>query len=174
VKASASTRRSVRFVLLFAAYFLAGFALLRTPFADPVSAGITNLVTEVSAFLIRLFGGQATANGDLLAGSVSTHVIRVADGCNGLHVSILLWAAVAAFPASLARKVKGLAAGTAIIHAANLLRVISLFYLEPHGGAWFDFAHLYLWEALIVLGVFAFFGLWAQRVYQPAPDWRGD
>jgi exosortase H (IPTLxxWG-CTERM-specific) len=142
------------------------------PFARPAVAGVTTLVVESSAFLIRLFGGYASANGDLLVGSSSAHVIRVANGCNGLHVGVLLWAAIAAFPAPLAKKAKGFALTTAALYATNLVRVVSLFYLEPHGGTWFDLAHLYLWESLIVIGAFTVFWLWARGAYPAVSEAR--
>jgi len=160
-----SPRRSLRFLVLFSAYIAIGFALLLTPFAQPVVTGATRLITAGSAFLIRVCGGQALAVGDLLSGSSAAHAIRVANGCNGLHVSVLLWAAMAAFPAPLVQKLKGLVLNTGVLHAMNLLRVISLFYLQRRGGVWFDLAHLYLWEAVIVLCVFAMFCLWARGAY---------
>ena len=168
----ASRRRSIRFLILFPVYVLAGFAVLLAPFAQPAVAGVTWFVTEASALLIRLFGGYASASGDLLVGSSSAHVIRVANGCNGLHVGVLLWAAIAAFPAPLAKKAKGFALSTAALYATNLVRVVSLFYLEPHGGAWFDLVHLYLWESLIVLGAFTVFWLWARSAYPAVSEAR--
>jgi exosortase H (IPTLxxWG-CTERM-specific) len=160
-----SPRRSLRFLVLFSAYVSIGFALLRAPFAQPAVTGATRLVAAASAFLIRVCGGQALADGDLLSTPSAVHSIRVSNGCNGLHVGILLWAAMAAFPAPLAQKLKGLVLNSSALHAMNLVRVISLFYLQGRGGVWFDLAHLYLWEALIVLCVFAMFGLWARGAY---------
>lgn len=161
----AGSRQSLRFLLFFSLYLVVGFVVALAPFAQPAVLGLNRLVTAASAFLIRLCGGHAAANGDLLMGAGGGNVLRLANGCNGLHVTILLCAAVAAFPASPLRKMKGLAAGMALIHAVNLIRVISLFYLAPHGGVWFDLAHLYVWESLIVLGALAFFWRWAGDAY---------
>jgi len=90
--------------------------------------------------------------------------VQMAYGCNGAHVTILLWAAVLAFPASWRQKAKGLAAGTVAIHAVNLVRFISLFYVGLYDRAWFDFAHLYLWESLMMIDTLVVFWTWAHLV----------
>ena len=72
------------------------------------------------------------------------------------------------FPASWMQKAKGLAAGTAAIHAVNLIRFISLFYVGQYNRAWFDFAHLYLWESLMMLDTLVIFWTWAYFVRKSA------
>jgi exosortase H (IPTLxxWG-CTERM-specific) len=86
------------------------------------------------------------------------------DGCNAINVTILLWAAVLAFPAPWRHKLLGVAAGSLIIQAINILRFISLFYIGLYSMKWFDFAHAYLWESLLVLDTMVVFWLWVSRV----------
>ena len=45
----------------------------------------------------------------------------------------------------------GLALGFLAIQALNVVRIISLFYLLQWNPVWFEWAHLYLWQALIML-----------------------
>jgi len=40
------------------------------------------------------------------------------------------------------------------------VRIISLFYLGQWDRTWFDWFHLYLWQALIVLDALVVFLLW--------------
>ena len=89
------------------------------------------------------------------------------DGCNAVNVLILLWSAVLAFPASRKMKALGLVAGTAIVQALNILRFISLFYLGQYSMTWFDFAHAYLWESLLVLDTMVIFWLWVRHAVRP-------
>ena len=42
--------------------------------------------------------------------------------------------------------------------------MISLYYLGQYNRDWFDFAHMYLWESLIVLDTLAVFWIWASVV----------
>jgi exosortase H (IPTLxxWG-CTERM-specific) len=160
--------RMGRFVLLFGVSLAVLFGLLLAPPTEPAVIRFTRGLVTVSAALIRLFGGHAVAIGDLLENPGTHFAIQMAYGCNGAHVTILLWAAVLAFPASWMQKAKGLAAGTAAIHAVNLIRFISLFYVGQYNRAWFDFAHLYLWESLMMLDTLVIFWTWAYFVRKSA------
>jgi len=95
---------------------------------------------------------------------VNGFAVQVEDGCNAINVTILLWAAIVTYPASWLQKLKGLLTGALILHSVNLLRVISLYYLGQYSRAWFDFAHMYLWESLLVLDTLVIFWLWATLV----------
>jgi exosortase H (IPTLxxWG-CTERM-specific) len=153
-----------RFLVLFPVCLLVGFALLQVP---PVEAGIarfTRSLVGVSGALIHLFGGRAVVAGDILVNPSGGSGVRVENGCNAINVTILLWAAILTYPAPWPHKLRGLAAGSVALHAVNLLRIISLYYLEQYNRTWFDFAHFYLWESLIVLDTLVIFWIWAAFV----------
>jgi exosortase H (IPTLxxWG-CTERM-specific) len=156
--------RMGRFLLLFGVSMAVLFGLLLAPPTEPAIARFTRGLVTVAAALIRLFGGRAVAIGDLLQDPLNHFAIQMAYGCNGAHVTILLWAAVLAFPATWMQKAKGMAAGTAAIHVVNLIRFISLFYVGEYNRAWFDFAHLYLWESLMMIDTLVIFWTWAHFV----------
>jgi exosortase/archaeosortase family protein len=42
----------------------------------------------------------------------------------------------------------------------NLVRIISLYYLQRWSMTWFDWFHLYLWQALIILDALVFWLVW--------------
>lgn len=154
-----------RFLIGFPICLVVGYALMQVPaFTDQIAVLTGSLVTVCSA-LIRLCGGHAVADGRILQSPAGFSVL-VANGCDGVNVTILLWAAILSYPAPWRLKWRGLAAGTVALHGINLLRIISLFYLGQYDPAWFEFAHLYLWESLIVLDTLAIFWYWATRVRQ--------
>ena len=162
--------RMTRFAVLFPVWLLAGFGLLFAPFTQPaVHRGTASLV-EVSAWLVRLLGGQASAQSEVLRNPASGFSIRVLNTCNASNVTVLLWAAILAFPAPWTAKGKGLATGTAAIHILNLLRIVSLFYLGQVSEKWFEIAHLYVWESLIALFTLVIFWFWVQHTYSSAVD----
>jgi len=161
---SGTPMRMGRFLLLFGASLAVLFGLLLAPPTEPAVTHFTRGLVVVSAALIRLFGGHAVAIGDLLQDPLNHFAIQMAYGCNGAHVTILLWAAVLAFPATWTQKAKGLVAGTLAIHVVNLIRFISLFYVGEYNRAWFDFAHLYLWESLMMIDTLVIFWTWAHFV----------
>lgn len=61
-------------------------------------------------------------------------------------------------------KLMGIVIGFFAIQALNVVRVISLFYLGQWDKEIFDFAHLYLWQALIILDAFIVFLIWLSRL----------
>jgi exosortase H (IPTLxxWG-CTERM-specific) len=149
-----------RFLFLFPVCMAVGFALLQANPVNYVVAKFTASLVGISGALIHLFGGRAFVDGVILA-SPEGFAVRVENGCNAINVTILLWSAILVYPAPWIEKAKGLAAGTLILHTINLLRIISLYYLGRYNQSWFDFAHLYLWESLIVVDTLVIFWAWA-------------
>ncbi len=155
-----------RFLIVFPICLLVGFGLLLAPFSQSAVTRFTVGVVGLSARLVRLCGGQVAANGDVLTNPSTGYSIRVEDTCNASNVTVLLWAAILAFPAPWRQKIIGLFVGTVVLHLVNLFRIISLFYIGQHEPGWFEFTHLYVWEALIMLVTLAIFWTWVQRTYR--------
>ena len=168
-QASAPPRRNrmLRFLVLFPIFLAAGFCALLIPFLHPAVTAFTRGLVEISAIVIRLFGGHATALQVTLQNPSNGFAMEVLDGCNGDDVAVLLWAAILAYPASWLQKGKGLLAGTATIYVINFLRIISLFYLGQYDMRWFEFAHLYVWESVFVLLTLTIFWIWVRRIAAP-------
>ena len=158
--AKSPKKSGIRFLVTFILVAMVGFAIEVTPWFDthvitPLIAGITFMAGSV----IQAFGGVA-----LLSGNVIRHTggfaIAVANGCSGIEAVILLSAAVLAFPAPWRSRLWGLTLGTLAVMSINLLRVISLYYLGQYSREWFDWAHLYAWDILIMLDVLMVFLVW--------------
>lgn len=155
--------RLVRFLAIFVFCVVAGFGLLEAPFSRGAVNAFTAMLVKVSAGIIRVFGGSAAAQQKVLSNPASGFAITVEDTCNASNVVILLWAAVLAFPAGWRHKAKGIALGTLLIHVVNLVRIVSLFYLGQYRTSWFDFAHLYVWEGLMMLVTLVVFWIWVEN-----------
>jgi exosortase/archaeosortase family protein len=54
------------------------------------------------------------------------------------------------------------------IQVLNLARIVSLFYLGQWDMKWFEWAHLYLWQALIMLDALIVWMLWIRAL--PGPE----
>jgi exosortase H (IPTLxxWG-CTERM-specific) len=158
--------RPGRFLVLFGACFLVGYAALMTPWVKPAVMDFDRVLVYASGTLIHLCRGHVDAGGTVLRDPSTGLAIEMKDGCNGVNVTVLLCAALLAFPASWSLKVKGLLIGCGAIQLVNLLRFISLFYLLHYNRGWFDFAHDYLWESLIMLDALAVFWMWVQVVFR--------
>ncbi len=142
---------------------LFGFGILFTPPVQSVDIRFSRALVNVSHALLLACGGHATRDAAIMR-APGGFAVEMRDGCNAVNVTILLWSAILAFPASWKMKLVGLAAGSLIVQTLNIVRFISLFYLGQYSMAWFDFAHAYLWESLLVLDTLVVFWLWVNRV----------
>ena len=156
-------RRPARFIIVFAICFLLGFALLITPPVHILDVGLSRILVNLSHSMIVWCGGHAFVQGVVLR-STGGFGVEMKDGCNGINVMILLWSAILAFPASWNMRAAGLLAGSLIIQVLNMIRFVSLFYLGQFSMRWFDFAHGYVWESMLILDTLVVFWIWAGRV----------
>jgi len=156
-----------RFAFLFVAILLVLFAFELTPPGQAVVVPWTGLVADASAGLIRAFDGDAVSEGKTLYSRKSGFAITIEAGCNGVEAMLVLLAGILAFPAPWRLKAIGLAIGIVAIQALNLLRIVSLFYLGQWDARWFEWAHLYVWQALIMLDALIVWLLWIRAVQRP-------
>jgi exosortase H (IPTLxxWG-CTERM-specific) len=151
------------FAVLFAACFLVGIGLVLLPPGQRIDQGFSRLLVRISHAAIGMCGGAAAMEGVILR-APGGFGVEMRDGCNGINVTVLLWAAILAFPAPWKLKAYGLAIGTLAIQLLNVARFISLFYLGQYSATWFELAHEYLWETLLILDTVVVFWLWVGRV----------
>ena len=151
-------------MLLFALFASVGFVLVLGPPLAPYIEYYTRSIASLSAAIIRIAGGHVRLTDSTLTAPATGLSIVVVNGCNGINVVVLLWAAQLAWPASRwTGKLLGMVLGALIIQLANTVRVISLFYLNQWNQAWFEAMHLYVWEILIMLLGLAVFALSIRR-----------
>lgn len=152
-----------RFLLVFGVTTLVGFAVEVIPWVDDhVIKPYIDGVVWLASGLIILAGGLAVVNNAIIHNPVNGFSIMVANGCTGLEAVILLAAGMMAFPATWRQRLLGWAAGTVAILTLNLARIISLYYLGQYSQTWFDWAHYYAWDALIILDALVVFFLWVK------------
>ena len=162
VARSPKQQRLGRFLILFCVCFLTGFALLVAPPVKAAAIRFSGALVTVAGSLIHLAGGSARVEGAVLRNPNTGLAVEMKDGCNGLYVTLLLCSALVAFRAPWSRRAKGILIGIVAIQLVNLLRFVSLYYLLQFNQAWFDFAHQYLWESLIMLDALAVFWFWVR------------
>lgn len=86
--------------------------------------------------------------------------MSVLNGCEGLDVLFLAWAALAAARRPWRAKLIGAAWGSVLIYALNQGRIAALFYSARFDRAWFDVLHGYLAPTFIVVIASVFYGWW--------------
>ena len=95
--------------------------------------------------------------------------MEIRAGCNGVEAVIILFAAVFAFPAPWKHKFVGFIAGFFAIQALNLVRIVSLFYIGQWSFTAFKWAHLYIWQALIILDALVVWLIWLRFLPPEGP-----
>lgn len=161
-------RGAWRFAAIF---FIVVVGLFVAELSLPVQQAIVNPFTEslatTSAALVRLFDANVLAYGRILQSTSNGFAISIEAGCNGVEAGILLIGAVAAFKAPVGYKAIGLAAGLASVQVLNVVRIVTLFYLGQWSLAAFQWAHLYVWQSLIMLDVLIVWLLWLRWLPKP-------
>ncbi len=147
----------IHFMLLLVSLF---FIELYNPVQNAIIIPYTEAIAHVTAWLIHFFDKRAVFKGIEIIDSTSGFAVSIQAGCNGVEASLVLIAAILAFPAAWKAKLIGIVMGFLCVQVLNILRIISLFYLGQWNLAVFEWAHLYIWQALIMVDVLVVFLIW--------------
>ena len=122
------------------------------------------LFRSISVWIVQAFDENVVATGNIIRDKTSGFGVRIERGCNGLEAVIILFSAIFAFPAPFKSKMIGFVAGFFAIQLLNLVRIISLFYLGQWNYTAFEWFHLYLWQALIILDAMVVWLIWLRTL----------
>lgn len=147
----------VRFLGLLV--LLVGLTLVPAVY-EGIVAPWTEMVAWAGGRLAGMLDPDVIVAGHSLVSRSSGFSVTIDAGCNGVEPMLMLLAAILAFPASWQYRIAGFLAGVVFIQAANLARILSLYYLGQWDLRAFDWAHLYVWPALIVLDAVVVFIAW--------------
>jgi exosortase H (IPTLxxWG-CTERM-specific) len=111
---------------------------------------------------MRMFDASITTTGNVIATTRSAFAVAIEAGCNGVEATLVLTAAMLAFPATWRHRLAGIVVGVAAVQLLNVVRVVSLFYLGQWNQQVFEWAHLYVWQALIMLDVLIVWVIWVR------------
>lgn len=155
----------LRFFIIFSVLLVGLFTLeILQPAEKYVILPFTSFIADISVWLVRMFDSDVLAYGNVIQDQASGFGVRIERGCNGLEAVIILFAAIFAFPAPFSYKCLGFLIGFFAIQALNLVRIISLFYLGQWNQVVFEWFHLYLWQALIILDALVVWLIWLRRL----------
>ena len=159
-----------RFLLLFCGVLGGLFAIeMLKPVQEGVIQPFTGLLAALSTAIILPFDDTVIAQGRILRDATTGFAVSIEAGCNGVEAAIVLIAGVVAFPASVKHKIIAILAGFFFVQALNIVRIISLFYLGQWNYVAFEWFHLYLWQALIILDALVVWLIWLRTLPRAAP-----
>ena len=157
----------IRFFILFTVLLVGLFTLeILQPVEKYVILPFTSLIADVSAWIIQAFDDNVMSISNVIRDKTTGFGVRIERGCNGVEALIILFAAIFAFPAPIKHKLIGFAIGFVAIQGLNLVRIVSLFYLGQWNQVAFEWFHLYLWQALIILDALVVWLVWLRTLPQ--------
>ena len=155
----------LRFFIIFSVLLIGLFTLeILQPAEKYVILPFTSLIADISVWIVQVFDENVVATGNVIRDKVSGFGVRIERGCNGLEAVIILFSAIFAFPAPFKNKLIGFVAGFFAIQILNLVRIISLYYLGQWNYTAFEWFHLYLWQALIILDAMVVWLIWLRTL----------
>lgn len=158
-----------RFLILFLVIQGVLFGAQLTPWGqDYFVTPWTNGLAHFCAQLVAIVDPSAVATGKVLRSATNGFAVSIEAGCNGVEATLVLIAAILAFPSTWKQKLWGLGLGFLAVQGLNIVRIISLFYLGQWSMTAFEWAHLYIWQALIMLDVLIVWLIWVRRINRDA------
>jgi len=155
----------IRFFILFIVLLAVLFGLQLTPWVQTFFVvPWTNALAGISTWIVTLFDADVVTSGKVIRSVSNGFAVSIEAGCNGVEATLVLLAAILAYPAPWRYKVLGFAIGVVAVQGLNVVRVISLFYLGQWSFQVFEWAHLYVWQVLIMLDVMVVWLIWVRRV----------
>ncbi len=152
-----------RFLIRFVLFLLGFYALVAIrPVNDAVVVPFTAFLVRISAGILGAIGEHVVTQGTVIRSAL--FAVDVKNGCNGIEATLLLLAAILAFPASPKARAAGLAVGCLAIQGVNLVRIVSLFWLGAHRRGVFDLFHAAIWQSLLILLAVGIFLAWGRRL----------
>lgn len=159
-----------KFFIYFIGIQLALFSIEQTNYVyNNIITPFTEIIAYISGWVIKLFDENVISHGVIIQHVNNGHSVSIQSGCNGVEAVMILIAAIMAFPSPWKYKFWGIISGFFAVEVINIVRIISLFYLVQWDSLIFEWAHLYVWQALIMLDVLIIFLLWL-RILPARPE----
>lgn len=98
--------------------------------------------------LVLAFSELTTQRGNLV--TLDGFAVSIIIECVGLLEMLIYSACVLAFPAPIRARALGVVLGCLAIFVFNLLRIVTLLLVGRHWGDYFDFFHVYFWQATLI------------------------
>jgi archaeosortase B (VPXXXP-CTERM-specific) len=90
--------------------------------------------------------------------------VKIIEECTGVYEVLIFMAAVLAFPTTIVKKLIGLGMGIPLLYLFNVVRIAVLILVGRFIPEWFDFMHLYFWQATLILMITSVWLLWIIKV----------
>ncbi len=97
---------------------------------------------------VSFFTDLTTHRGRLV--TLDGFAVSIIIECVGLLEMLIYSACVLAFPAPIRARAVGVVLGCLAIYVFNILRIVTLLIVGRHFADYFDFFHIYFWQATLI------------------------
>jgi exosortase/archaeosortase family protein len=91
-------------------------------------------------------------------------VLHIANACNGLELIVLYMGFIICMPSNFWRKIRYIILGIIILDLINILRCTGLIYLREYYHIYFQFAHRYLFNAIVYTSTFIIWVIYSRKI----------
>ncbi len=145
------------------------FVLLKAaePRTDVWFEPANRLTTDLAAGLLRASGLEVERSGTVLS-HAGGHGVYIYYLCTPWPLALVMLLGLAALPGRPTPKLVAAGAGVAALVALNQLRLVSLFWVGVRAPDLYRFAHHWIGEPVMLLGVGVVWVLWLR--HRPRPE----
>lgn len=152
----------VRACIIFAVCIgLFTFTLTMLMGGDTLGA-LQDFTARATAFFVNLFGGEAEVDGAVIL-SPASNPLEIIPECLGIISMAIFVSAVLAYPCRIKQKMVGMAIGILALYVLNLVRTVSLFYINSHFPDFLDTAHILIWQSIMILAAIVLWLFWVEK-----------
>jgi archaeosortase B (VPXXXP-CTERM-specific) len=140
----------VRYPLLVLVYLLvigSAFNAVLQDLRGPLEQ-LEKLTAASVHHFVRIFTQLTTQRGNLV--TLDGFAVSIIIECVGLLEMLIYSACVLAFPAPIRTRALGVFLGCLAIFLFNILRIATLLLVGRHWSDYFDFFHVYFWQATLI------------------------
>ena len=124
----------------------------------PLIQSFLSATTWVDYQLIHAFSDKVSQHGTTL--TLDGFAVQIITECTGLFEAVILVAAVLSYKASWREKVIGILLGTSCLYLINVIRIAFLLLVGRLAPKFFNFAHVYFWQSLLIVFITAIWLGW--------------
>jgi exosortase H (IPTLxxWG-CTERM-specific) len=152
----------VRFAWVFAALaVLSELVYYGVALESPLFREYLAALARTSGWILSHFVEGVRVDGTAITSGVFS--VEIARGCDAWRMCALLTAAIVAFPASIGRKLWGIALGLVWLNGLNFVRIIGLFFIGGYAHAHFQRSHEIYFPIFLIAMTVAAWIFWLRR-----------
>jgi exosortase H (IPTLxxWG-CTERM-specific) len=153
--------RFVFFFLLYLGIVAVGYPPLRERHVHVID-GLAELTATIQYYFFVPFTDDVTLTEKVVV--FKGFAVKIIEECTGVYEVLIFIAAVLAFPTSLVKKAIGFGMGIPLLYVFNVVRIAVLILVGKYLPDYFDFMHLYFWQATLILMITSVWLLWITKV----------